>query len=358
MDQLFTSVWLKVAVLVLITSQLTTEALQITSSGPQTIQKPQGQTVSLGCTYTPGTEDTGELDIEWSNVSPDMTQKDKLIVSYSGGQMHFYESSYSKRMAFLADPKQGDASISISGVKISDTGTYQCKVKKSPGVDMRKITLVVMVPPSKPKCWVEGREEKGGSVSLRCKSSMGSIPLTYRWTRESGGTMPATATQDPTSGELLIKNHTDSNTGTYMCEAKNSVGQEMCKYSLRAYNPINKAGVIAGAVIGALLLLLLLLLLIWCLVSHFKKKRYQKEVANEIRHDAPAPESRPTSRASSIRSMVGYRTHHGIQYNAVASPMPSISESGLIFTGGNNETSSAGTKAASFRYDPQYGYAV
>lgn len=51
----------------------------VTASGPQTIQKAQGETVNLACTYTPGPQDTGELDIEWSNVSPDMTQKDKLV---------------------------------------------------------------------------------------------------------------------------------------------------------------------------------------------------------------------------------------------------------------------------------------
>lgn len=53
--------------------------MEVTSSGPQTIQKAQGETVNLGCTYTPAPQDTGELDIEWSNVSPDMTQKDKLV---------------------------------------------------------------------------------------------------------------------------------------------------------------------------------------------------------------------------------------------------------------------------------------
>lgn len=55
------------------------EAMEVTSSGPQTIQKARGQTVNLGCTYTPSPQDTGELDIEWSNVSPDMTQKDRLV---------------------------------------------------------------------------------------------------------------------------------------------------------------------------------------------------------------------------------------------------------------------------------------
>lgn len=53
--------------------------MQVTSTGPQTIQRAQGEKVTLGCTYTPAPSDTGELDIEWFNVRPDMTQKDKLV---------------------------------------------------------------------------------------------------------------------------------------------------------------------------------------------------------------------------------------------------------------------------------------
>ncbi|KAM9743265.1 V-set and immunoglobulin domain-containing protein 8b [Menidia menidia] len=347
---------LAVLFLFLITSQPKTEAMTITSSGPVTVQKAQGEMVTLGCTYTQDSQDTGDLDIEWSNVNPDMTQKDTLILSYTGGQTHHYDMGLAKRIKFTGDPKLGDASVSISDLKDSDSGTYQCKVKKSPGVDMRKVSLRVLVPPSVPKCWVEGGEQKGGSVSLNCKSYRGSIPLTYVWKRESGGAMPSTATQDSETGELLIKNHTDSYTGTYVCEASNAVGKAQCKYSLSAYNPTNKAGVIAGAVIGALLLLILLLLLIWLLVCCCHKKRYQKEVANEIREDVQAPESRPSSRHSSFHSVAGYRTHHGVQYSAVASPLPSVSETGQIFTGGSNGP--AGNSSAALTYDHQYGYAV
>uniref|UniRef100_A0A3P8SEZ1 V-set and immunoglobulin domain containing 8b n=1 Tax=Amphiprion percula TaxID=161767 RepID=A0A3P8SEZ1_AMPPE len=350
---------LKVAALLLITIQLKTEALQVTSSGPQTIQMAQGVTVNLGCTYTPGPQDTGELDIEWSNVSPDMTQKDQLLLEYSGGQTHHYgDPNLSKRLNFITDPKLGDASISIANVRLSDTATYQCKVKKSPGVDMRKVTLVVMVPPSVPKCWVEGGEERGGTVSLRCKSSQGSTPLSYVWRRESGGAMPSTATQDPQSGELLIRNHTDNNIGSYVCEAKNAVGTAQCKYALHAYNPTNKVGVIVGAVIGALLLLLLLLLLIWLLICCCHKRRYEKEVANEIREDVQAPESRPSSRHSSrhssLRSVLGYRTHPGVQYSSERKYLPSVSESGPIFTAESN----AEDRPAHLKYDHKYGYPV
>ncbi|XP_029998393.1 V-set and immunoglobulin domain-containing protein 8b [Sphaeramia orbicularis] len=367
MDFRFTSVKLKVVLLSLLSLQLNTdvtEAMQITSTGPQTIQKAQGETVNLGCTYSPGSQDTGELDIEWSNVSPDMTQKDKLLLSYSGGQTHSYsDPSLSKRLKFITNPTQGDASISISDVRPSDTATYQCKVKKSPGVDMRKVTLVVMVPPSRPKCWVEGSEEKGGTVSLRCKSSQGSTPLSYSWTRESGGAMPPTATQDPQTGELLIRNHTDSYVGTYGCVVKNAVGKEQCTYALHAYNPTNKVGVIVGAVIGALLLLLLLLLLIWLLICCCHKRRYEKEVANEIREDVTAPESRPASRNSSLRSVMGYRTHPGVSYTSVNDQLPSINESGhgVIYTGGSLRTSQRSNgdqKPPHLRYDPKYGYPV
>lgn len=63
------------------------EAMEVTSSGPQTIQKAQGATANLACTYVPSPQDVGELDIEWFNLSPDMTQKDKLVrlVTLGGG---------------------------------------------------------------------------------------------------------------------------------------------------------------------------------------------------------------------------------------------------------------------------------
>ncbi|XP_030272413.1 V-set and immunoglobulin domain-containing protein 8b [Sparus aurata] len=364
MEPVFRRVGLKVALLFLLTTQLNTdvtEAMTVASSGPQTTQKARGETVNLACTYTPSPEDTGELDIEWSNVSPDMTQKDTLILSFTGGQTHRYgDPSISNRLKFTGDPKLGDASIAISDVRVSDTATYQCKVKKAPGVDTRKLTLVVMVPPTAPKCWVEGGEEKGGPVSLRCKSSQGSSPLSYVWMRETGGSIPSTAVQDPQTGELLIKNHTDSNVGSYVCEAKNAVGKAQCKYALRAYNPTNKAGVIAGAVIGALLLLLLLLLLIWLLICCCHKRKYQKEVANEIREDAQAPQSRPTSRNSSFRSVMGYRTHPGVQYSSVRNHMPNARASGrsAVYTGGSNMSSPVGDKSVALQYDHEYGYPV
>ncbi|XP_066500822.1 V-set and immunoglobulin domain-containing protein 8b [Hoplias malabaricus] len=341
-----------------------TVAMQVTSTGPQTIKKAQGESVVLGCTYSESPSDVGQLDVEWSIVSPDMTQKDKLILSYSGGKEYKLSNpDLMSRLTFVGDPSRGDATISITSLSISDTATYQCKVKKPPGSDSRKVTVVVLVRPSVPKCWVENGEVIGTTVSLCCKTSEGSIPLSYKWTKESGS-MPLTASQNAQTGELLISNHSQSYMGTYICEVSNEVGNEQCKYTLMAYNPTNKAGIIAGAVIGALLLLLLLLLLIWLLICCCQKHRYQKETANEIKEDAAAPDSHPASRNSSLRSIMGYRTHHGIIYNSVRNGQANrtVSGHGNIFTERNQELRHSSLSANDYKppltYDSRYGYPV
>lgn len=49
------------------------------STGPQTIQKAEGDSVTIGCIYTLSPMDTGDLDIEWSVLSPDTTKKDQMV---------------------------------------------------------------------------------------------------------------------------------------------------------------------------------------------------------------------------------------------------------------------------------------
>ncbi|XP_034047687.1 coxsackievirus and adenovirus receptor homolog [Thalassophryne amazonica] len=272
--------------------------LQVTSTGPQTIQKAEGETATLGCRYKLSPFDTGELDIEWSLVNPDATQKDQLILSYTCGTKYVHgRRDLSEGFGFAAgDPSEGDASLFISPLSPAHSATYECKVKKSPGVDTRKLSLVVLVKPSVPQCWVEGEELLGKDVSLHCKSATGSLPLKYTWSRFLG-TGPAVAAQSGLTGELLIKNHSQSFAGIYLCEVNNAVGAEHCRINLRAVRPPNRTGVTVGTVIGSLLLIICLLLFITILIWKIKRRpRYEKEFSNEIREDVLAPESRPVSR--------------------------------------------------------------
>lgn len=78
-------------------------------------------------------------------LSPALPFHDQVIL-YSGDRA--YEDYYAPmkgRVHFnSADPKNGDASINVTGLKSSDSGTYQCKVKKAPGIRSRKMLLIVM----------------------------------------------------------------------------------------------------------------------------------------------------------------------------------------------------------------------
>ncbi|XP_048876158.1 coxsackievirus and adenovirus receptor homolog [Brienomyrus brachyistius] len=279
-----------------------TVALQVTSTGPQTIQKALGESVILGCEYSTGPSDVGDLDIEWTMVSPDITQKDQLILSFMGGTKYDHSTgALAEGVDFAAtDPSQGDASIKISSLAGSNAGTYQCKVKKGPGADTRKVTLVVLVRPSEPKCKLLGSEKVGGALSLQCKSSEGSTPLIYFWRKGSEEVLPSNVTQNSVTGELFITNHSESTQGMYVCEVRNAVGIERCRFRLQAIKPPNRAGVIVGTFVGGLLLVVLLLLFIWFLFCLWDKRQSEKEdLANDIRLDVPSPLSRPPSRALS-----------------------------------------------------------
>ncbi|KAM3599479.1 uncharacterized protein V6R79_006538 [Siganus canaliculatus] len=334
-----------------------TKGMQVTSTGPQTLQKAEGESVTLGCRYTPSPFDTGELDIEWSVVSPDTTQKDQMLISYSSGTKYMHDNNaLAKGLSFAAqDPSKGDASLSISLLSPAQTATYQCKVKKSPGVDMRKVSLVVMVKPSVPNCWVEGGELVGEAASLHCRAAKGSTPLTYMWKRESPGPIPAPATQNSVTGELKISNHSQSFAGIYLCEVNNAVGSERCRINVKANKPPNKAAVIVGTVVGSLLLTFILLvfagILYWKLNTRY---RHEKEFSNEIREDAPPPDSRPASRRTNRSSS----QHPQVAYCQTGTTEMSSFNEGCSQTPSSDNYRHTPLKYTPVKQDSKYGYAV
>lgn len=68
------------------------------------------------------------------------------LMSYASGTKYIHGNlALTKGLSFaVRDPSMGDASLSISLLSPAQSATYQCKVKKSPGVDTRKVSLVVM----------------------------------------------------------------------------------------------------------------------------------------------------------------------------------------------------------------------
>ncbi|XP_016381479.1 coxsackievirus and adenovirus receptor homolog [Sinocyclocheilus rhinocerous] len=287
--------------------------LQITSTSPTSIEKASGETVKLDCQFTLSAEDSGPLDIEWSLQPSDNQKEEKVVIVYSGDRAfeHYYEPLKGRVHFNSPDPKNGDASMNIMGLKATDTGTYQCKVKKVPGISSRKFLLTVMVRPSKPRCYAEGQTHAGKDMVLRCSSVEGTQPLQYIWERTTGNKLlPPLAVLDPVGGTMSLRNATEAASGTYKCIAKNRVGTGECLVEVNITQPPNNAGVIAAVVICILLFLILLALLLFCFCRARNKKKYEKEIAYEIREDVPPPKSR-VSTARSFTSVGSQRSSLG-----------------------------------------------
>lgn len=68
------------------------------------------------------------------------------IILYSGDKIYddYYQDLKGRVHFTSSDVKSGDASINVTNLRLSDIGTYQCKVKKAPGVGNKKIQLTVL----------------------------------------------------------------------------------------------------------------------------------------------------------------------------------------------------------------------
>ncbi|KAJ8403822.1 hypothetical protein AAFF_G00346900 [Aldrovandia affinis] len=324
--------------------------LEITSSGPRSIEKASGDSVKLDCEFTLAPEDSGHLDVEWSLMASDSQNLDKVIILYSGGRVYEdYYPAMKGRMHFSsADPKEGDASVNLTRVETTDTGTYQCKVKKAPGIGSRKMFLSVMATvtaaeerqdvrygrdifacsakkkeliqrPSKPQCFKEGPSKEGKDLVLRCLSSEGTNPLQYTWEKTSDGhLLPASALLDSISGTMSIlpRVHQSPRAPPAAPPIIPERGHRpIITEHLRITPSPNTAGVIAGAVIGVLLALVLIPIILFCCCRARNKKKYEKEVAYEIKEDAPPPRCR----VSMTRSL----TSAGSQHSSLCSMSPS-----------------------------------
>ncbi|XP_008306723.1 CXADR-like membrane protein [Cynoglossus semilaevis] len=274
------------------------------SVGAQTeMKKVFGDNATLPCHFQ--FPSSNSLDIEWLLQKPD--SKQKVIITFFGGQVYTNEATGSERLSFAADYLNGDASLLISDLLLSDSGEYYCKVKSGGTYHWSQVNLIVLVKPSKPTCWKDRKPLEGSDVKLSCESSEGSEPISYKWERvldkgKSLGKLPNLALIDlKNPGIVTLRNLTMDSTGVYKCTATNDVGEENCTVEVTMDRGGVNVGVWAGLVVVGFLSVLTLI--IWLVFQNKVKKKYEEdETPNEIREDAEAPKAKlvkPNSLSSS-----------------------------------------------------------
>ncbi|XP_060106854.1 CXADR-like membrane protein [Heteronotia binoei] len=249
------------------------------------------------------------LDIEW--LLQDSEADPKVVITYAGNRIYPDLIEEQKgRVSFASNFRAGDASLEISFLQPSDAGLYMCKVKNAGHYEWSTITLKVLEKPSKPKCWKEGEMSEGKEITLQCNSASGTKPIMYQWKRiidedgKTGSLPPMTRINFSNPAQIMMKNLTRMDSGSYQCTAFNEAGQDSCSVQVTVQQARN-LGIIAGAACGAIAVPILVFLTVWLTIRRKEKNKYEEESPNEIREDAEAPKARlvkPGSSSSGSRS--------------------------------------------------------
>uniref|UniRef100_A0A8C3KWE0 V-set and immunoglobulin domain-containing protein 1 n=1 Tax=Chrysolophus pictus TaxID=9089 RepID=A0A8C3KWE0_CHRPC len=242
----------------------------------KTVNVKTGGNATLLCTYT-SSQPLGNFFIQWSFYSAKESQL-HTIYYYSEGQSYSY-GEFKDRITASTSP--GNASITISNMQPSDTGSYTCEVfspQDDAGQSQKSVIVNVLVKPSKPFCKIEGTPEKGHLIYLLCKCDQGLPHPTYRWYKVDENTLTlVTEHFNPDTGILYIGNLTTFETGHYRCIASNIMGNSTCELDLTSMH--SDGNIVAGALIGAILAAVIICAVVWVLTKKAKKK---KSSSNEM----------------------------------------------------------------------------
>ncbi|XP_023443808.2 V-set and immunoglobulin domain-containing protein 8 [Dasypus novemcinctus] len=335
-------------------------AVRINGDGQEILYLAEGDNVRLGCPYILDPEDYGPngLDIEWMQVNSDPAHPENVFLTYQDKRInHGNFPHLQQRVRFAAsDPSQFDASINLMNLQVSDTATYECRVKKTT-MASRKVIVTVQARPAVPMCWTEGSTTRGNDMVLKCFANGGSLPLSYKWAKISGHTHPYRAgsyhsqhsfhselsyqesfhssmnqASGLSNGDLVLKDISHEDDGLYQCTVANHVGYSMCVVEVKVSDS-RRVGMIIGAVLGSLLLLGCLMVGIWGLIccccggagagGARDPFCYRTgggvsggagggacDMASEIREDAVAPGCKASGRGSRVTHLLGYPTQN------------------------------------------------
>ncbi|XP_061882182.1 coxsackievirus and adenovirus receptor homolog isoform X1 [Entelurus aequoreus] len=192
----------------------------------------KGSSVILDCKSTRPSIFLKCSVVYWEFLIPKEGAKIFLLMDH--GQMYVAHKPLKDRVKFTSpNPCDGDASIRITDLRMSDTGKYACNLRENARYFWKNMTLTVMEELSTPVCAVQGEPVAGNVVTLQCTSSQGTPPLKYSWTKTSGNQMlPPNSTEDTSGGTLLVNRLSEDDCGSYLCTVESLNDTKHCEILL------------------------------------------------------------------------------------------------------------------------------
>ncbi|XP_077617891.1 cell surface A33 antigen [Crocuta crocuta] len=223
----------------------------------------RGKSVTLPCTYHTSISDRNGF-IEWNKLLRSHTEK--VLIWTLWTKTLIYGKRYENRVNISDNSGHSDASITIDQLTMDDNGTYECSVSLMldlEGTSKSRVQLLVLVPPSKPDCGIEGETVIGNNIQLTCQSGEGSPAPQYSW--KSYDIQNKERPTPPVTGQTLsLKNISTDMSGYYTCTSSNEVGTESCNITLAVRPPSMNVALYAGIAGGLAAAIVLLGVAIYC----------------------------------------------------------------------------------------------
>ncbi|XP_061649110.1 cell surface A33 antigen-like [Phyllopteryx taeniolatus] len=256
-----------------------------------------GGDITLTCSFIPAKPDVNMLVLTWE-AYPDVVEDPmEPVATYFLNNAVDIAPAYEGRAFMEVDVATQQSTLRLTKLTVQDSRHFQCSVKipnDDEGTTASSTSLLVLVPPSKPLCRLQGTAEYWHNVTLTCTSQEGSPKPTYEWKSYSVENVPRQFPPKTTEkdGALSLFNISRETSGFYICVTTNRVGSDKCNFTLAVMPGSTDFGATAGIIGGVVAGFLLLGIIVFCCYKKRSKKPKNAEGSPKEIEFSDAPEAR------------------------------------------------------------------
>nr|XP_007987857.2 cell surface A33 antigen [Chlorocebus sabaeus] len=277
--------------------RVTVNAISVETS-QNVLRALHGKSVTLPCTYHTSTSSREGL-IQWDKLL--FTHTERVVIWKFSNKDYIYGELYKNRVNISSNAEESDASITIDQLTMADNGTYECSVSLMSdleGTTKSRVRLLVLLPPSKPECGIEGETIIGNDIQLTCQSKEGSPTPQYSWKRYNILNQEQPLAQPASGQPVPLKNISTDTSGYYICTSSNEAGIQFCNITVAVRSPSMNVALYVGIAVGVVAALIIIGIIIYCCCCQGKDNTEDKEDArpNRAAYEEPPEQLRELSR--------------------------------------------------------------